>query len=71
MFRKAVSTIEGVKAGQFGTHCWRKAEESDAVFSYQLPFNLVAVVFMWPMYYILNPRWFHKLNGGSTSFEAG
>lgn len=48
MFRKAVSTIEGVKA--------------DAVFSYQLPFNLVAVVFMWPMYYILNPRWFHKLN---------
>jgi hypothetical protein len=43
MFRKAVSTIEGVKA--------------DAVFSYQLPFNLVAVVFMWPMSYILNPRW--------------
>lgn len=29
----------------------------DAVFSYQLPFNLVAVVFMWPMSYILNPRW--------------
>ncbi|GFZ47257.1 hypothetical protein JCM24511_05000 [Saitozyma sp. JCM 24511] len=48
MFRKAVSTIEGVKA--------------DAVFSYQLPFNLVAVVFMWPMSYILNPRWFHKVN---------
>ncbi|ORX39230.1 hypothetical protein BD324DRAFT_618919 [Kockovaella imperatae] len=48
MFRKAVSTLEGVKA--------------DAVFSYQLPFNLVAVVFMWPMSYILNPRWFHKLN---------
>lgn len=44
MFRKAVSTIEGVKA--------------DAVFSYQLPFNLVAVVFMWPMSYILNPRWY-------------
>ena len=50
MFRNAVATLEGVKA--------------DAVFSYQLPFNLVAVVFMWPMSYILNPRWFHKLNGG-------
>ena len=49
MFRKAVSTLEGVKA--------------DAVFSYQLPFNLVAVVFMWPISYILNPRWFHKVNG--------
>ena len=48
MFRNAVSTIEGVKA--------------DAVFSYQLPFNLVAVVVMWPMSYILSPRWFHKLN---------
>ena len=43
MFRNAVATVEGVKA--------------DAVFSYQLPFNLVAVVFMWPMSYILNPRW--------------
>ncbi|KAK4684377.1 hypothetical protein P7C73_g5800, partial [Tremellales sp. Uapishka_1] len=48
MFRKAVATIEGVKA--------------DAVFSYQLPFNLVALAFMWPMSYILNPRWFHKVN---------
>lgn len=35
MFRKAVSTIEGVK--------------SDAVSSYQAPFNIVAVVFMFPM----------------------
>nr|ODO03889.1 hypothetical protein L204_00230 [Cryptococcus depauperatus CBS 7855] len=34
----------------------------DAVFSYQLPFNVVAVVIMWPMRYILNPRWFHKVN---------
>lgn len=32
MFRKAVSTIEGVK--------------SDAVFSYQAPFNLIAVCVM-------------------------
>ncbi|WWD21218.1 hypothetical protein CI109_105702 [Kwoniella shandongensis] len=46
---EAVSTLEGVKA--------------DAVFSYQLPFNLVAVIVMWPMSYILNPRWFHKVNG--------
>lgn len=38
---------------------------TDAVFSYQLPFNLVAVVFMWPMSYILSPRWFHKVNGAS------
>ena len=29
----------------------------DLVFSYLLPFNLVAVVFMWPISYILNPRW--------------
>jgi len=35
MFRKAVSTIEGVK--------------SDAVSSYQAPFNIVAVLFMFPM----------------------
>ncbi|KIR28612.1 hypothetical protein I309_02538 [Cryptococcus deuterogattii LA55] len=48
MFRKAVSTLEGVKA--------------DAVFSYQLPFNLVAVIMMWPMRYILSARWFHKVN---------
>lgn len=43
MFRKAVSTLEGVKA--------------DAVFSYQLPFNLVAVIMMWPMRYVLSARW--------------
>lgn len=29
----------------------------DAVFSYQLPFNLVAVIMMWPMRYILSARW--------------
>lgn len=51
MFRKAVSTIEGVKA--------------DAVFSYQLPFNLLMVVTLWPMSYVLSPRWFHKVNGKS------
>ncbi|KAJ9103807.1 hypothetical protein QFC21_002269 [Naganishia friedmannii] len=48
MFRKAVSTLEGVKG--------------DSVFSYQLPFNLLAVVTMWPLSFMLSPRWFHKVN---------
>lgn len=42
-----------------------RADQADAVFSYQLPFNIVAVIFMLPMSYILNARWFHKLNGES------
>ncbi|KAL0575972.1 hypothetical protein V5O48_006006 [Marasmius crinis-equi] len=48
MFRRAVSTIEGVKA--------------DSLFSYQPPINLVAVCIMLPLSYILTPRWFHKVN---------
>ncbi|WOO84870.1 Calcium channel YVC1 [Vanrija pseudolonga] len=48
MFRKAVATVEGVKA--------------DAVFSYQLPFNILAVVVLYPLSFVLNPRWFHKVN---------
>ncbi|KAL7409126.1 hypothetical protein BDY24DRAFT_367278 [Mrakia frigida] len=48
MFRKAVSTIEGVK--------------SDAVSSYQAPFNIIAVLLMFPMKFFLSPRWFHKVN---------
>lgn len=48
MFRRAVSTIEGVKA--------------DALFSYQPPLNLFALVIMLPASYILTPRWFHKVN---------
>ncbi|KAF8586037.1 hypothetical protein K439DRAFT_1646379 [Ramaria rubella] len=48
MFRRAVSTIEGVKA--------------DALFSYQPPLNLFALVIMFPASYILTPRWFHKVN---------
>ncbi|KAL7421096.1 hypothetical protein Q5752_003980 [Cryptotrichosporon argae] len=48
MFRKAVATIEGVKA--------------DSVFSYQLPFNIIAVIGLYPMSFILTPRWFHKVN---------
>ncbi|KIY62606.1 hypothetical protein CYLTODRAFT_494529 [Cylindrobasidium torrendii FP15055 ss-10] len=48
MFRKAVSTIEGVKA--------------DYLFSYQPPVNLVALVIVLPSSYILTPRYFHKFN---------
>jgi len=48
LFRKAVSTIEGVKA--------------DSLFSYQPPVNLVALCVMLPASYLLSPRWFHKVN---------
>ncbi|KAH8832989.1 hypothetical protein DL96DRAFT_1705027 [Flagelloscypha sp. PMI_526] len=48
MFRKAVSTIEGVKA--------------DSLFSYQPPVNLLALLVMLPSSYVLSPRWFHKVN---------
>ncbi|RDB20824.1 Calcium channel YVC1 [Hypsizygus marmoreus] len=48
MFRKAVSTIEGVKA--------------DYLFSYQPPVNLLALCVMLPANYLLSPRWFHKVN---------
>ncbi|TFK29652.1 hypothetical protein FA15DRAFT_663807 [Coprinopsis marcescibilis] len=48
MFRKAVSTIEGVKA--------------DSLFSYQPPINLVALCIMLPSSWLLSPRWFHKVN---------
>lgn len=43
MFRRAVSTLSGLKA--------------DAVFSYQLPFNVIAVVIMFPLSFVLSPRW--------------
>ncbi|KAM5534661.1 hypothetical protein V8D89_011673 [Ganoderma adspersum] len=48
MFRRAVSTLEGVKA--------------DSLFSYQPPVNLIALCIMYPASYILTPRWFHKVN---------
>lgn len=48
LFRKAVWTIEGVKA--------------DALFSYQPPVNLLALCIMFPAGYLLSPRWFHKVN---------
>lgn len=48
MFRRAVSTIEGVKA--------------DSLFSYQPPVNLLALCILLPSSYVLSPRWFHKVN---------
>ncbi|KAI0034476.1 hypothetical protein K488DRAFT_45428 [Vararia minispora EC-137] len=48
MFRRAVSTIEGVKA--------------DSLFSYQPPINVFALCILYPCGYILSPRWFHKVN---------
>ncbi|KOS18652.1 Calcium channel YVC1 [Escovopsis weberi] len=47
-FRKAVVTLEGVKA--------------DAIFAYQPPFNLVAVFLLLPLKFVLSPRWFHKIH---------
>ena len=41
-------TLEGVK--------------SDALFSYQPPLNIVALLVFLPLKQILTPRWFHKIN---------
>ncbi|KAL7280883.1 hypothetical protein ACG7TL_005827 [Trametes sanguinea] len=53
MFRRAVSTIEGVKA--------------DSLFSYQPPINLIALCIMLPASYVLTPRWFHKASAGPVA----
>jgi hypothetical protein len=47
-FRRAVLTLEGVK--------------SDAIFAYQPPFNILALITLIPLKFILTPRWFHKIN---------
>ncbi|KAI9891616.1 MAG: hypothetical protein M1814_002550 [Vezdaea aestivalis] len=47
-FRRAVLTFEGVK--------------SDAIFAYQPPFNIVALIVLFPLHFLLSPRWFHKIN---------
>lgn len=47
-FRRAVLTFEGVK--------------SDAIFSYQPPFNILALCILLPLKFVLSPRWFHKIN---------
>ncbi|KAH7359067.1 nonselective cation channel [Plectosphaerella cucumerina] len=51
-FRRAVLTLEGVK--------------SDAVFSYQPPFNILAVFLLLPLKFIVSPRWFHKIHVASV-----
>lgn len=47
-FRRAVITLEGVKA--------------DAVFAYQPPFNILAVFLFLPLKFVVSPRWFHKIH---------
>lgn len=47
-FRRSVLTLEGVK--------------SDSIFSYQPPFNIVALFILLPLKFIVSPRWFHKVN---------
>ncbi|KAK9421026.1 hypothetical protein SUNI508_06171 [Seiridium unicorne] len=53
-FRKAVQTLEGVKA--------------DAIFAYQPPFNILAVFVLLPMKFIVSPRWFHKIHVATVRF---
>ncbi|KAJ6544785.1 receptor-activated Ca2+-permeable cation channel [Mycena vulgaris] len=48
LYQGAISTIEGVKA--------------DALFSYQPPFNLLALAILKPASYIVTPRTLHSLN---------
>ncbi|KAI0784198.1 hypothetical protein C8Q75DRAFT_780483 [Abortiporus biennis] len=48
LFQFAISTIEGVK--------------SDALFSYQPPFNLFAFMILWPLSFVLSPRALHTTN---------
>ncbi|TFY62593.1 hypothetical protein EVJ58_g3769 [Rhodofomes roseus] len=48
LFQYAISTIEGVK--------------SDALFSYQPPFNLLAFAILWPMSFVVSPRTLHSVN---------
>lgn len=53
-FRRAVITLEGVKA--------------DAVFAYQPPFNILAVFLFLPLKFIVSPRWFHKIHVATVKF---
>ncbi|KAI6025764.1 hypothetical protein F5J12DRAFT_810259 [Pisolithus orientalis] len=48
LFQYTISTIEGVK--------------SDALFSYQPPFNLLALLILKPATYLLSPRQLHSAN---------
>ncbi|TPX15652.1 uncharacterized protein E0L32_004350 [Thyridium curvatum] len=51
-YRHAVLTLEGVK--------------SDAIFAYQPPFNIVALLVLVPLKFIASPRWFHKIHVASV-----
>lgn len=53
-FRHAVLTLEGVKA--------------DAIFAYQPPFNILAILFLAPLKFFVSPRWFHKIHVFSVRF---
>ncbi|EPQ52879.1 hypothetical protein GLOTRDRAFT_80104 [Gloeophyllum trabeum ATCC 11539] len=48
LFQFAIATIEGVK--------------SDALFSYQPPFNLLAFAILWPASWFVSPRTLHSAN---------
>lgn len=47
-FRRAVLTFEGIK--------------SDAIFAFQPPFNVLALLILLPLKLFLSSRWFHKIN---------
>jgi hypothetical protein len=51
-FRRAVLTLEGVK--------------SDAIFAYQPPFNILALLILVPLKFLVSPRWFHKIHVASV-----
>lgn len=53
-FQRTVLTFQGVK--------------SDAIFAYQTPFNVVALVLLMPLKMLLSPRWFHKINVTAIRF---
>lgn len=53
-FRRAVLTLEGVKA--------------DAVFAYQPPFNILAVFLFIPLKFLVSARWFHKIHVATVRF---
>jgi len=48
LFQFTITTLEGMK--------------SDALFSYQLPFNLLAFAILWPASWVLTPRSLHSAN---------
>ncbi|KAH8893769.1 hypothetical protein GQ53DRAFT_840109 [Thozetella sp. PMI_491] len=51
-YRRAVLTLEGVK--------------SDAIFAYQPPFNILALVVLVPLKFFVSARWFHKIHVASV-----